>query len=172
MRGKSISRILYRIASAMTIHLRAPLPTRFSCQPGPSGAKTTPGVAPHEVPIWHCSRWGLPCRSCCQSRGGLLPHRFTLTPDLPGRFVLCGAFPGVTPAGRYPAPLFCGVRTFLDQGLRPGRGHPTFRALSDLGASAAWVNGEPVGQCNSMPHVFCIQSPPRMGPEPLAEGIE
>jgi len=30
------------------------------------------------VPIWSCSRWGLPCRVCCRPRGALLPHRFTL----------------------------------------------------------------------------------------------
>jgi len=30
------------------------------------------------VPIWSCSRWGLPCRSRCRDRGALLPHRFTL----------------------------------------------------------------------------------------------
>jgi hypothetical protein len=30
------------------------------------------------LPIWPCSRWGLPNRSCCQQRGELLPHRFTL----------------------------------------------------------------------------------------------
>src|ERR1051325_11764354 len=30
-------------------------------------------------PIWPCSRWGLPCRKCCHSRGALLPHHFTLT---------------------------------------------------------------------------------------------
>ena len=29
--------------------------------------------------IWPCSDWGLPCHDCCQSRGGLLPHLFTLT---------------------------------------------------------------------------------------------
>src|SRR3569833_2255554 len=28
------------------------------------------------VPIWSCSRWGLPCHSCCQERGALLPHHF------------------------------------------------------------------------------------------------
>ncbi|EAQ26493.1 hypothetical protein ROS217_14991 [Roseovarius sp. 217] len=78
-------------------------------------------MSPRAVPIWHCSRWGLPCRSGCPSRGGLLPHRFTLTRAqsplanrrCDGRFLLCGAFPWVTPAGRYPAPLSCGVRTFL-----------------------------------------------------------
>ena len=36
--------------------------------------------APREAPIRHCSRRGLPCRSGCPSRGGLLPHRFTVTP--------------------------------------------------------------------------------------------
>src|SRR5512138_2192899 len=28
---------------------------------------------------WPCSRWGFPCRSRYRLRGGLLPHRFTLT---------------------------------------------------------------------------------------------
>ncbi|AGB71663.1 hypothetical protein RTCIAT899_CH11410 [Rhizobium tropici CIAT 899] len=31
------------------------------------------------IPIRFCSRWGFPCRRCCQRRGGLLPHPFTLT---------------------------------------------------------------------------------------------
>src|SRR5512136_1500939 len=35
--------------------------------------------------------------------GELLPHPFTLT-RLSGRSALCGTFPGVTPAGCYPAP--------------------------------------------------------------------
>ena len=33
-------------------------------------------LSPH---IWPCSSRSLPCRSCCHERGGLLPHRFTLT---------------------------------------------------------------------------------------------
>ena len=36
------------------------------------------GVGHTSPPIWPCSDWGLPCRRCCQRRGGLLPHRFTL----------------------------------------------------------------------------------------------
>jgi len=31
----------------------------------------------------------------------------------PRRFAFCGTFPGVAPAGRYPAPCFRGARTFL-----------------------------------------------------------
>src|SRR5882757_4007394 len=34
-----------------------------------------------------------------------------------GRFVLCGTFPGVAPAGRYPAPHVDGARTFLPRSL-------------------------------------------------------
>jgi hypothetical protein len=30
------------------------------------------------TPIRSCSRWGLPCRPCCQGCGALLPHRFAL----------------------------------------------------------------------------------------------
>lgn len=78
-----------------------------------------PACAESVVPIRFCSRWGLPCRPRCRVRGALLPHLFTLTPpekpklSSAGRFDLCGAFPGVAPAGRYPAPCFRGARTFL-----------------------------------------------------------
>src|SRR4051794_21679144 len=34
-----------------------------------------------------------------------------------GRFVLCGTFPGVAPAGCYPAPYVDGARTFLPRSL-------------------------------------------------------
>jgi len=37
------------------------------------------------VPIWSCSGWGLPCHRCCQRRGALLPHLFTLTRWLESR---------------------------------------------------------------------------------------
>jgi len=57
------------------------LPDTFSNQPGqqlgkPAYAAASPASA---IPIWFCSRWGLPCRPCCQGRGALLPHPFTLT---------------------------------------------------------------------------------------------
>ena len=74
------------------------------------------------APIRSCSRCGLPCHSCCEERGGLLPHPFPLaapwSEDRGGRFALCGTFPGVAPAGRYPAPFV----------LEPGLSSPaTFR---------------------------------------------
>ena len=71
-------------------------------------------INPPEVPIWHCSWWGLPCKTCYQAPGGLLPHPFTLTYDQRRRFTFCCAIRRVAPPGRYPAPFLCGVRTFLD----------------------------------------------------------
>ena len=71
-------------------------------------------INPPEVPIWHCSWWGLPCKTCYQAPGGLLPHPFTLTYDQRRRFAFCCAIRRVAPPGRYPAPFLCGVRTFLD----------------------------------------------------------
>ena len=45
-------------------------------------------LSPH---IWPCSSRGLPCRSCCHERGGLLPHRFTLATRR-WRSFFCGTF--------------------------------------------------------------------------------
>ena len=86
-------------------------PTRMT---GPETGWTA--CAARVIPIRFCSRWGLPCRPCRHGRGGLLPHPFTLT-SRGRRFAFCGTFPGVAPAGRYPAPCFRGARTFLT--LRP-----------------------------------------------------
>ncbi len=72
----------------------------------------------------------------CRPYSVLLPVGFTMPSPLPGprwaltppfhpyaanvpqagtsaRSTLCGTFPGVAPAGRYPAPCFRGARTFL-----------------------------------------------------------
>src|ERR1700742_353 len=103
-------------------------PTRTASLTLPCGVFAFQRTARVAVPIRFCSRWGLPCRLRCRSRGALLPHLFTLTaPSFSSaasggggvgeRFVLCGTFPGVAPAGRYPAPYVDGARTFLSGGL-------------------------------------------------------
>ncbi len=61
-------------------------------------------------------------------------------PQQVGRSVFCGAFPRVSPAGRYPAPLPCGVRTFLV--VLPPRGHPALRARGGLSLWGRVVNAE------------------------------
>ncbi len=85
----------------MTIHLGRLLPAASSNLPERSNAR---GSA--SFPIWSCSKWGLPCHLCYQTRGALLPHRFILTSALAcgWRFIFCCTFPRVTPGGRYPPP--------------------------------------------------------------------
>ena len=48
-----------------------------SNQPGWLGPES-PALLGRVIPIRSCSRWGLPCRRRCRSRGALLPHLFTL----------------------------------------------------------------------------------------------
>ena len=107
---------------------------------------TNPGVEPEpgpcDAPIRSCTRWGLPCRHCCQSRGALLPHPFDLTRPKPGRCPFCSyTVPEppspklVRPAGRYPAPWFHGARTFLAGSELPPR-PPGPLARRDIGQMA------------------------------------
>jgi len=106
----------------MTIPLGRSLPSASRDRPGQRAESSSDAV-----PIWSCSRRGLPCRLRCRRRGALLPHRFTLTAQV-RRSDLCGAFPGVTPAGRYPAPCFRGARTFLEA-CAPRSSNPLARRL-------------------------------------------
>jgi hypothetical protein len=96
-------------------------PTRTASLTSPCGVIARRRTFRVAVPIRFCSRCGLPCRFRCRIRGALLPHLFTLTRPLPfgwgKRFILCGTFPGVAPAGRYPAPYVDGARTFLPRSL-------------------------------------------------------
>ena len=99
------------------------LPGASSNLPGRQNPDIDPG-APRlrdklrAVPIRSCSRWGLPCRLRRRRRGALLPHRFTLAGSpRERRSVLCGTFPELAPAGRYPAPHVHGARTFLPNHL-------------------------------------------------------
>ena len=65
-------------------------------------------------PFWSCSGWGLHERYVTISLCELLPHNFNLTTALPvSAECFCCTFPTVTCAGRYPAFLPCGARTFL-----------------------------------------------------------
>ena len=106
---------------------RAPRATdpggRFGNQPG-SDLATAPappllGLAPGGV-----------CRAAPVAGCAVRSYR-TLSPLLAGlaapdeRSALCGTFPGVAPAGRYPAPCFRGARTFLRRAPWGGDGgHP------------------------------------------------
>ena len=66
----------------MIIHLGwtlLPTSARHTRTVSPGNRLVERQAAQRAVPIWSCSRWGLPCHSRCRQRGGLLPHLFTLT---------------------------------------------------------------------------------------------
>jgi hypothetical protein len=79
--------------------------------------KTEPGRSP-VPPLFGLAPGGV-CRAVPVARAAVRSYR-TLSPLLradPERFAFCGTFPGVAPAGRYPAPCFRGARTFLHRAL-------------------------------------------------------
>jgi hypothetical protein len=113
-----VSRVLFRrsvtLPPAMAIHLGDGLLRRSSdTTRGTRTGRSRAYVCPH---FRSCSRWGLPTPYVTIGVREILPHAFTLTSsELSSgrRFTFCGTFPEVTLAGRYPAPLPCGARTFL-----------------------------------------------------------
>ncbi len=60
----------------------------------------------HAAPIRFCSRWGLPCRFRCRSRGGLLPHPFTLTAAAAAAVCFLWHFPWGRPRRVLPGTVF------------------------------------------------------------------
>src|SRR5438132_10388723 len=127
----------------MAIHLGRSLPNASRDRPerrrGRPARRGRQCRLPPAAPTWSCSRWGFPCRRRCRRRGALLPHHFTLaarrTFRTERRCTFCGTFPGVAPAGRYPAPYLRGARTFLPPPT--GGERPSGRLASrDLGAAA------------------------------------
>ena len=113
LQKEAISRIL--CLEAAFIHLGRALPRGSSNLPGSRSRRSGGrGRATLDSPIRSCSAWGLPCPLRHRKGGALLPHPFTLTPGPNrGRSALCGTFPRVATAGRYPACCPPGVRTFL-----------------------------------------------------------
>jgi hypothetical protein len=131
VRGWPVSRILWRLASPMASHLGPSSPAGSCSQPGPLGQEY-PGGEPPRDPYLALLQAGLAMPPA------LPPARWALTPpfhpcpraEALGRSDLCGAFPRVTPGGRYPPPCLPGVRTFLDPcGPRPS-GHPRGPSLT------------------------------------------
>ncbi len=125
--SRPISRVLYGPcpqrqkrgghSSWTHVAMRLTQPTRMT------RLETAPKVALRAIPIRSCSRLGLPCRSCCQARGGLLPHPFTLTSLEPARRpvaeVVCFLwhFPWGRPRRPLAGTVFPGARTFLSRDL-------------------------------------------------------
>jgi hypothetical protein len=91
---RPVSRVLYPSPTAGDGHSsgtpvtgRLARPTRTAarkpaCRPPLGGCRRA-------VPIWSCSRWGLPCRRRRRRRGALLPHPFTLAGGPQPRPAVC-----------------------------------------------------------------------------------
>jgi hypothetical protein len=91
---RPVSRVLYPPRTAGDGHSsgtpvtgRLARPTRTAarkpaCRPPLGGCRRA-------VPIWSCSRWGLPCRRRRRRRGALLPHPFTLAGGPQPRPAVC-----------------------------------------------------------------------------------
>jgi len=107
----------------MTIHLGRPLPDASRDLPGrrrenPPGDGLSAGSP--VVPMRSCSRWGLPCRFRCRSRGALLPHPFTLAGPRVGGLLSVALSLGSPP------PDVIRHRVLVEPGLSsPGAGRKT-----------------------------------------------
>jgi hypothetical protein len=113
---RPVSRVLSPAAGAdggwpfiWDVRCRTPRATH----PG-DGAETRLRARARVPPLFGLAPGGV-CRAVPVAGDAVRSYR-TLSP-LPaangGRFAFCGTFPGVAPAGRYPAPCLRGARTFL-----------------------------------------------------------
>ena len=130
---RSVSRVLSaRVATnGMAIPLGRPSPCASRDQPGRRAGTpvaAADGASPRQP--GHPSLFGLAPGGVYHAApvaGGAVRSYRTLSPLPSGparRSALCGTFPGVTPAGRYPAPCSRGARTFLPR-RKAGSDHPT-----------------------------------------------
>jgi len=73
------------------------------------------------LPIWSCTRWGLPCPPCRHGGGELLPRHFNLTCErsrAPSAVSFLWHFPPVARGSRYepPRPMVFGLSSPADAG--------------------------------------------------------
>jgi hypothetical protein len=89
----------------------------------PQAGRLLSRLRTRRLPIWSCSVRGFACHDCCQPRGALLPHLFTLTHRRSrpcglelwwAVYFLCHC-PSGRPARELPGALPGGVRTFLSR---------------------------------------------------------
>ncbi len=127
---RSVSRVLSKYktldghSSGTFLAERLARPTRAADREIPASLRCRRKPA---APIRSCSRWGLPCQPCYQSRGALLPHRFTLALKPEGCPAVC--FLWHCPWGR-PRRLLAGTvfpwsPDFPPPDFTPGSGRPT-----------------------------------------------
>ena len=130
---RPVSRVLSRPLRAMDDHSSGTSVTGRLARPTrAAAAETRLADAGPEGPVGRPPLCGLAPGGVYHAvavAGGAVRSYRTLSPLPPRairrsrwarRFAFCGTFPGVAPAGRYPAPCFRGARTFLPP-TRKGR---------------------------------------------------
>src|SRR5271155_342804 len=120
-------------ADVTAIPLGRRLPGASSNLPGRRDPDTIPKLARASfAPSLFGLAPGGVCRAAGVAAGAVRSYR-TVSPlprllrNAPRRSVLCGTFPGLTPAGCYPAPLVHGARTFLPGNLSVSPERPSDR---------------------------------------------
>src|SRR6202030_3324010 len=152
---RRVSRVLSRpvgaplelvLGAGMAIPLGRPLPSA-SCDRPERRRGGPPGIPAKECPplLFGLAPGGVfPAAAVA---GGAVRSYRTVSPLPPARCsetdrrcTFCGTFPGVAPAGRYPAPYLRGARTFLPP--PEGGERPSDRlATDDLGTGGEAVEG-------------------------------
>src|SRR4029079_1686701 len=85
-----VSRILSAVARLAAASGETIIPLALASLPGSSNLPGGFGRAVLErLPIWSCSVRGFACHLCCQRRGALLPHLFTIACRPPRTDVSC-----------------------------------------------------------------------------------
>lgn len=130
-------------AEGTTIHLARRLPGASSDQPGSRVGRATPpplfGLAPGGVCL---------ADPVTRAAGELLPHPFTLTAgQRPTADYSLLHFPRVAPPGRYPAPVPCGARTFLEPSKGPRPSHPLPDSVPPFSSRASNERQEAAASC-------------------------
>jgi len=131
-----------RLRGPATIHLGLPLPTASSGLPASSGGPPSiarAGAAP--LPPLDLAPGGVyRAAQVTLGAGGLLHHRFTLTPGPSRRrFAFCGTIPRVTPGRRYrpPCPAEPGPSS-ARQAFPARRGRPASSPAAAISIRASW----------------------------------
>ena len=77
----SVRLSILKLIEWMAIHLGRLLPAASRNLPERQreNTPTEESLLQYVIPIWSCSRWGLPCQIHYWNCGALLPHPFTLT---------------------------------------------------------------------------------------------
>ena len=151
--SRPVSRVLSAANCRATIPLGRRLRAASSNPPGRPARRKAGACAPRRPysvllpvgfalpPLLPAARWALtppfhPYPASASARRPCPPMRSpaaSRAEPQAGRFIFCGTFPGVAPAGRYPAPFLRGARTFLPRRLSTfdGSGRPAdWRATS------------------------------------------